>query len=114
MKTDKEMAAYVEEQLAAVVPDGWSWYRERFSLRWRIEATSARRHAPTEDYWLHVSADLKWVMIFFGNSDAGAFSLSQELMNAKVIRVEAFDIFPLSTVVGEVMLTCEHNSWGLT
>ena len=30
------------------------------------------------------------------------------------LRVEALAVFPLSTVIGEVMLTCEHNAWGLT
>ncbi len=108
------VASYVEREIAAALPDGWSFIREtRRPVVWHI-APDTLTEAPPEDNRLRVTGDRQLFVLDNGNSDIGPFQLSDVLLNAKVIDADALDYFPLSKALSEVIANCLPNRWGLT
>lgn len=115
-KNRREAENYVDAAFRQALTEGWSFERsspER--LWWTIKRDSV---PPGEwswqDYHLHVSEDLQWFMLTYGNNDIGPGSLGQELQCARIISARSLAHYPLSECIRYVVLRCKPNEWGYT
>lgn len=106
-----EVVAYVHEQLSRALAEPWTFERASGApLQWRI----FRPKDDGQDYLLEVSGDLRYFLIYWGNSSAGAFGLHHALLNASVIHAAMLERFPLAESVAHVIARREPNWWNLT
>jgi hypothetical protein len=111
-----QVEAYVEGALRQGVPEGWASERNSTTrLWWTIRRVSV---PPGEwswqDYRLHVTDDLHWFILTYGNNDIGPGSLPQELQTARVVSARSLEVFPLSECLRYVIAHCKPNEWGYT
>ena len=111
-----EVEAYVEGALRQATAEGWAFERGNSTrLWWTIKRVSI---PPDEwfwqDYHLHVTEDLQWFMVTYGNNDIGPGSLDQELQCARVISTESLAVYSLSDCIRYVITHCKPNEWGYT
>ena len=115
--TDRtQLEKYVESELGHATPPGWKFSRrDSARLWWTIKKVSV---PPGEwfdqEYSVHVSDDLQWFIVTYGNSDVGIGSLSQEFQNARVISKSSLEHYPLRSCVQFIMQHCKPNEWGYT
>lgn len=111
-----QVEAYVEGALREATPEGWTFERSSSTdLWWTIRRVSI---PPGEwdwqDYHLHVTGDLHWFILTYGNDDRGLISLSQALQSARVIPASSLEVFSLSDCIRYVITHCKPNEWGYT
>ena len=111
-----QLEEYVERELREATPSGWRWFRkERGRLWWTIERTSIPvGEWSTQEFDLHVSEDLDWLMVTYGNKDIGPLSLQQEFQNARIIQAPSLERFPLRSCIQFIIERCKPNEWGYT
>jgi len=111
-----QVEAYVEEALREATPDGWTFKRSSSTRLWwtleRIQIPPGEWNV--QEYDLHVTEDLHWFILAYGNSDHGGLSLRQVLQTAMVISVESLQVFPLSDCIRYIIGNCKPNEWGYT
>lgn len=96
-----QVEAYVEGALREGTPEGWAFERSsKTRLWWTIRRVSI---PPGEwgwqDYHLHVTDDLHWFMLTYGNNDIGLGSLPQELQTARVISAISLRVYSLADCI---------------
>ena len=106
----------MESELRRGTPEGWVSERNSTTgFWWTIKRVSI---PPGEwswqDYHLHVTDDLHWFMLTYGNNDIGCGSLDQELQKARVISARSLDRYPLGDCIRYVIAHCKPNEWGYT
>jgi hypothetical protein len=121
--TMQQVTAYVQQELAAALPAGWTahvHYRLGRSHLPAAEATIAdlewKIFRPPEDvydYELHVSGDFGTFTLTYGNSAPGPWRSAYEVYTSLTVFAETLDRWPLRNVLAR-LLTYPTNRWDLT
>jgi hypothetical protein len=108
----RDAEQYVDEELRASVPAGWTHRRSGDPLTWVLE--SMDRGGAQKNYVVKLSSGLDYLILTYGNSDHGAFNLSMILQRALVIESGALRGFALRKCIDELFAECKPNVCGLT
>jgi hypothetical protein len=115
-KSAAELAAHVEDALRETVPSGWRALRIcQGELAWVIEQIQFEsRYWDTSQYSLFATPDLRFLIVTYGNTDAGPLSEAHCIHNAKVIDAYGAKQFGLAGYLREIFAKCEPNKICLT
>ena len=106
---------YVTEALGSAIPVGWRIQRNKPELSWGVEGTAVPDGEwPHQDYWVHVTEDIQWIIITHGKKDCGFWTFRHELSNAVVISSASLSRYPLSVCLRFVFWHYRPNEWGYT
>lgn len=116
--TPEEWVAWFETELAAAVPEGWKWQRSQRSLRsarpaWFVEPSTSEG-CLMEDFIIEHALDWDTIIVFCGNSDAGAGGVHWYAEQARVIHRDTLALSSLREVLRWIFQHCEPNVRGLT
>lgn len=112
----RQIEEYVERELGGTTLPGWALVRsDPNRLWWSIKKkTIPTGEWPYQDYGLHVSDDLRWFIVTYGNTDVGLGSLGQEFQQARVISAQSLKQYPLAACLQFMLEKCPPNEWGYT
>lgn len=108
-----ELAAYVQSQLAGVLPTGWRMREEAATSTgrsWRLIPADD----PDADYRVWAMDLGERFSIEYGNNDIGPLSLKQLLQPAFVFDRQALHFHSLGELVKHVIEHEKPNRWGYT
>ena len=112
----KQVESYVESELAHAPPSGWTVSRPNSARLWWVikKASVPAGEWFDQEYSVHVSEDLAWFIVTYGNNDIGMGSLAQEFQTARLITKSSLQQYSLRSCVQFVMQYCKPNEWGYT
>ena len=111
----RQMEEYVESELRQAVPSGWTWQPNCGRLWWTIRRVAIPPGEwPDQEYDVHVSEDLAWLIVTYDNCDVGCGSLCQEFQQARVISASSLKRYPLGSCIHFILEHCKPNEWGYT
>ena len=107
----KDLIAHVEDALRKSVPSGWKTSRRSHDqLSWMIEPIKFEsRQWDASEYSLFATPDLRFLILTYGNTDAGPLSEGHCIHDAKVIDAYGAKRFGLAGYLREIFATCEPN-----
>jgi hypothetical protein len=116
-RTQEDAETYALRELSQAVPEGWGIARspgER--LTWIIKKEKLEPGEwPDQEYCLQITKGLDFVILTFGNNDAGPLGLLHHaLQNALVIKATMLRGFSLSDCLGYLFTHHKPNEWGYT
>jgi hypothetical protein len=116
----------IEARLADALPDGWKFERITRDyddprnplppLWWNLKKSKT---LPPEhfcqDFGLHISDDLQWLLLTYGNTDIGpGTTVQQNFVPARVIRFSKLEAYPLKSLIDFAFQNLPPNQWGYT
>lgn len=115
-RTRQDAETYVGRELPPAVPEGWgivSLSTER--LTWIVKKEKLEpREWPVQEYCVQISKGLDFVILTYGNCDAGLFGLHHALHRALVIEAAMLRRFTLRECLEFLFAQCKPNEWGYT
>ncbi|MCP3980969.1 MAG: hypothetical protein GY716_16865 [bacterium] len=107
----ESLATHIEKALKETVPAGWRAARwPDGSLSWRIEQVDGDS-TPGEmvEYSLFATSDLRFIIVTYGNSDAGPLTERHLIHDAKVIQAYGAKRFGLGGYLRDIFENCAPN-----
>ncbi len=112
----EELVSCVEEGLRGSVPEPWRVSRRDGDLiAWVIEPVKSESETwDAVEYSLFATADLRYLVLTYGNTDAGPIDETHFVHNAKLIDAYGAKRFGLARYLEDIFESCEPNQMGLT
>lgn len=117
-ESPEDWKAWFEAELSAALPPGWRREVIPASLRgktgWIVEPAPDPASCLNHDFIIEPAADWSVIIVYCGNSDAGAGGIHWYAEQARVIQRDSLAFHPLREMLQWVFRRCEPNVRGLT